>query len=818
MNVRTTLIVSVFMIAGFALNVSGEQPNAVPAHPAWENSLKPSGTPGPEITLAENGQALYRIVLPGEPTSQEQKSAADLKLWLDTMSGASFEIVAEGDDVEVNGREISVGRTRLLTENKPAGHDADLGDEGYAIASEDDRVYLFGGSRRGPIYAVYAFLEEDLGCRWYAGDSATIPHRPTLSVAPVRRTFTPALERRDPFYSDARHSAWSLRNKTASHAVYIPAAWGGYPKFPGHFVHTYNLLMPPEEFFDDHPEYFSLFQGERTDLQLCPTHSEVQRIMVERVLGQLERCPDCRYVDVSPNDWRYYCECPRCHALDEAEGTQAASLLMLVNHVAEKVAKVRPEVTITTLAYLGTYQAPKTMRPRDNVQIVLCTDSHAWDYALLPVEETTDFTQALEAWEATGANVKIWDYVVDFPRHMRPLPNFEVVQENIRLFVKHEVRGVFAQGSHSSNFGIDRARARSWVLAKQLWDPSLDHGPLLRDFFYGYYGKAAEPLYMYNRMLHERWVKAYEQWKGEHPEPAMHDVEEYRRIFHPIAVDFDDAFIDRAKALSDEAMALAEGNAELVRRVEYFSLPILYLLAERGPGEDREAYLVMLNRFERLARREKAVFTRDAYGGPDLDRRLHLWRSVAMIDPEAVHAMPLDNTWWFKPDPGNVGVTREWFDPKLDDSEWGTVRSDLGHRGWESQGYAEYEVGYGWYRQTFTLPEPLDDMENLRLLVGAVDEQAEIWINGRKALSHTSETLKLSKDFLWNTPFHFDPKRYLIDGEPNQITIRVHNALHVGGIWKPVYLTWGQPVTDLHALMDLLRLRFAKRSAEEQQP
>lgn len=234
--------------------------------------------------------------------------------------------------------------------------------------------------------------------------------------------------------------------------------------------------------------------------------------------------------------------------------------------------------------------------------------------------------------------------------------------------------------------------------------------------------------------------------------------------------------------------------------------------AYRGrPGTDRTAYLVLLNEFERIARREGAVYTREAFTGPDLDRRLQLWRRVASIDPETVNFLPLSNKWQFKPDLHVKGIDEAWFAADLDDTDWGTVRSDLGHKGWESQGYSEYEIGYGWYRQTFECPEDTASLENLRLFFGAVDEQADIWINGTKVLSHTTETLRLSKDFLWKTPFHFDAKPFLKPGEPNQLTVRVHNAHHVGGIWRPVYLVWGEPVDDLHALGDFLRRQSTAR-------
>lgn len=809
MNLTKTLFTAAFTAAfAVAFLTTPAAAVGVEPHPGWENSLKPAGEPGQTLTLANNGRTAYRIVYPADATTQEEKAVHELATYLGQITGATFPMVSEAELQRNARRVLSIGRTDLLAEAELSEAEADLGDEGYALLQEGDNLFFLGGRRRGPINAVYAFLEEDLGMRWYTIGTTTVPDMPTLKVAPVSRIYTPQFtDRRDPFYSDAHETQFSLHNRTAAHAAAIPQKWGGYPKFPMHFVHTYNLIMPPEEFFEEHPEYYAEIDGQRRDSQLCPTHPEVQRIFAERVLKRLEACPDCTHVDVSPNDWRWYCECPTCSALDEKEGTYAASMLQLVNHVADEVARVRPEVSITTLAYLGTVKAPKTVRPRDNVVMVLCTDAHAWDYIFLAVDETETFMNALKDWSAIDANIKIWDYAIDFFHYIQPLPNLHVLDRNIDIFEEYGVDGVFMQGSHGGNFGVDRSRLRAWALAKKLWDPSLDMEALSRDFYYGFYGKAAEPLYEYDQMLGEMWKEAHAEWKSLHPEAVTPDKDEYGDVFTSKLTILDQDFVDKALPYFERAFELAGDDAELVRRIEYAKLPILYLQAELGPWEDTAAYMIHLNEFERLARRENVRFTKEAYGGPDLDKRLRMWRGMALIQAEEVQSQMLDNEWKFKPDPEVVGVEKGWFKTDYNDSDWGTVRSDLGHRGWESQGYGDNMEGYGWYRQEFEVPENFRDLPNLRLLFGAVDEQAEVWINGQKAYAHTTANTGMSKDFLWNMPFHFDPVAYLKPGK-NVVAVRVHNDLHVGGIYKPVWLTWGaQTVRDLWVMDEFLRRR-----------
>ena len=60
----------------------------VPPHPDWRNSLAPKGTAAPALTLARDGEAVYTILMPAEPTNVEQKAGADLAEWLCEITGA----------------------------------------------------------------------------------------------------------------------------------------------------------------------------------------------------------------------------------------------------------------------------------------------------------------------------------------------------------------------------------------------------------------------------------------------------------------------------------------------------------------------------------------------------------------------------------------------------------------------------------------------------------------------------------------------------------------------------------------------------------
>lgn len=726
------------------------------------------------LTLAIDGKTDYSILLAASPTTQEQKAAEDLALWLGQITGAKFPIVREGSgQPATGGKFVSIGRTSLRTRSRVARPPLDLGPDGYAIQAAGSNLFITGGKRRGVIDGVYALLEEDLGCRWYIpAVDPVLPHSPTLHLRPVLRAYRPVFEdRRDPYYGDVGYDAdWSLHNRTYGLFARVPAEWGGYPNFMGGFVHTFDMHMPAAEYFKDHPEYFSEIAGKRQPFQLCTTNPEVRRIIIQKVRTYLREHPDTRIVDLSPNDRRDYCECANCKAIDDAEGTKMGSLLTLVNLVADAVREEFPDVRITTLAYLDTVVPPKTIRPRDNVLLWLCTDAHAWSHPNEFVWETPKFSTSMLRWHKVGAKMVVWDYPSDF-RYMHPNINLPVVAENVRWYAEHGATGILYQCMHNWNRAADHSYLRGWVWAKQAWDPYRDTRALMRDFNYGFYGVAAPEMQAYDDMLWGAWG----DWRRHRQEPG------YKGPLTP-------EFIDRGLALMEKAEEVAGADAELVRRIKIAGLPLLYVKLQAGRGPAPKPYLALVDEFDKTAHAADAQFVENAFQTPDLDAKLAYWREKARLDASKLFCLPLSDEWRFKPDAGNVGVAEKWWAADLNDGAWAKMFSNTGN-GWESQGFAGYH-GFGWYRQRFEVPAEVLTQEPLRMFFGSVDEEAWIYINGRPAFEHTVGTTGQPVEVLWNTPFSFDPKPYLKPGE-NVIAVRVHDTLGMAGIWKPVTLIWG---------------------------
>ena len=367
--------------------------------------------------------------------------------------------------------------------------------------------------------------------------------------------------------------------------------------------------------------------GKRTPRQLCLTNPDTLRITIETIRGQLKKNPDTRVVDVSPNDGGGICQCSTCRAINEAEEAGMGTLLRFVNAVGDNLKDDYPRIRVTTLAYLDTKYPPKTTRPRDNVLIWLAVDDHNWEYLLLYVWETPKFQAALKAWNRIGANMIIWDYPIDYHNYIIPLPNMPVVTENMRFYVKHGATGIFLQAQHNQTHGVDRSLMRSWVWAKQLWDLSRDTKALIRDFNYGFYGKAAEPMQEYDDMLWSIWERL-------HADPKK--LYELHKKFMKLGAGsgaspayLTPQFIDKAMNIFGRAEELAGDDKELLSRIELAKLPVLYLKAERGPGDDVKAYLKMIDKFERVAKEHKARNIKSGLRGPFRDEIIKGWRQRA---------------------------------------------------------------------------------------------------------------------------------------------------------------------------------------------
>jgi len=517
------------------------------------------------FVLAENGTTGYVIAVAESASAPEKHAAGELARFLGEMGDVTFRVV-KPEEAE-NQPQIAVGPDAALACGLEPEALEDLGDEGILLRTEGSNLILTGGrgAPRGTLYAVYTFLEDVLGCRWWTHEASTIPKSNRIEVPDLHRRFVPILEYREPFFFHAFDGDWAVRNQSNGHSERLDAMRGGHHTYKG-FVHTFYPLVPPEKYFAEHPEWFSEIDGKRTadHAQLCLTNPELLAFLIERVREWLRESPEATIISVSQNDWYGACQCAHCKAIDEEEGSHAGTMLRFVNAVAEAIEKEFPHVAVDTLAYQYTRKPPKITKPRHNVIVRLC--SIECDFSKpLSDESNRAFREDIEGWSKISDRLYIWDYVTNFRNYTQPHPNWYVLGENVRFFVQHGVKGVFEQGSYQS-FGGEMAELKAWVLAKMLWDPSRDPDALIQEFLRGYYGNAAPHIDAYMRNIHA----------------SVTATGYYLRCFTPVDAPFlsPDVLLASLRHL-EAAESAVWGRPELLARVRLAKLPTMYVVLMR---------------------------------------------------------------------------------------------------------------------------------------------------------------------------------------------------------------------------------------------
>lgn len=516
------------------------------------------------ITLAENGATAYTIVYPESAETPVMKAVSTLADVLFEMTGAKF--YTKSDSTLQSECELVIGQTSRLTDF--VGEKIE-GTDGYTIKTQGQRLYIAGNSALGTANGVYSFLEDYLGVMWVSDTETYIPKTATVSLEPIHKDDIPATAWRNVYCYETAANHWAAKLRLngidgSGETVDQYSQWGTW-------CHSYYYFVPPSEYFDAHPEYYSLYNGRRIyqhenglEAQLCLTNPDVYEIVKTKLARELAANPEKIYWDFSVMDNSSVrgCECENCKALDEAAGSGMGSLLPFIN----KLAQDFPDIYISTLAYFHTIDAPVNgLKAQPNVLIKLCSmpGDQASSYADGANNNAAAFKNRVESWSKITDHLVIWDYVVNFEHLLLPFPNFAVQQANQKFYEDNHVVGIFHQASREQS--DEFANLRAYVLAKLMWaGSSLDVNAVISKYLTVYYGAAAPYIAEYmqsaSELLYRRGTKL-----GLYDLPEWHWFD-YLSVFA----------VKKYEKLFLQAEAAVAGNVQLTDRVKEAKIPVLY--------------------------------------------------------------------------------------------------------------------------------------------------------------------------------------------------------------------------------------------------
>lgn len=504
-----------------------------------------------ECQLVKNGKTNYEIRIPENANKQVKFAATELQKYIRKISDVELPVVSE-NNADESQKAIVIFENQELSAINTVSFNSD----------ENKNILISGGNAQNTLYAVYEFLELQLGCKWFSPEVEKVPTLKTVSVsAPLNYVYTPEITTR------TMHSKlfYDNHNFADKHKVTHEA----FPNYvPTARVHTFHRFVPERDFYKKHPEYYAKRGDRRLHTQLCLTNQEVLQIVKDSVKAYFERYPEAHVISVSSDDNTQYCQCEHCSKIDKEEGSNSGTMIRFVNEVAKEF----PGKTISTLAYQYTRKPCKT-KPLDNVLITLC--SIECDRSAPIEEKCTDFSEDLMGWKELSNNIRIWDYTTQFTNFLAPFPNIHTLQPNIQFFRDNHAKWIFEQHSHNPS---ELFELRSYLTAKLLWNPDLDAEELINEFVNGYYEEAGSFVKKYIDTIHKEIQNNKDFFLFLYGDPAQG----FDSFLSP-------ANLKKYNAFFDEAEAAVADKPEVLERVRVARISTDYAtlgMARNGMSQD----------------------------------------------------------------------------------------------------------------------------------------------------------------------------------------------------------------------------------------
>ena len=414
---------------------------------------------------------------------------------------------------------IYLGDTRAA---RAAGVDSSkLLNAEFRLKVAGDRAYLVGRTGMAASYAMTEFVLRFTDYRFLtmdgAGDPYTVdPAAKATALDVVRR---PRIYDLDLYYRCSRYAdfaalrgVWCRLIRAVSRSDELDASWRVSHQV--RHCHSQFDYCPPETYFKDHPEYYSLgADGLRHGVpnrnsQLCFTNPDVYRIVygtLERIVAKdrAERPTDypCIYDFTQMDSCGRMCQCPDCLALVRKydrkggyrDGGDAGLQLQFVNRLARQIREKYPDVRIRTFAYVSTEEVPRDIVPEDNVIIWLCDLYSRCDHTRpLTHPFNADRRRIFEDWHKLTRNIQVWDYSLyggpwegDYPEVFP-----DATAADIRFFKSLGVDSVFFEHEYD---GQPFWELNVYVMANLAFGPDRDVDELV-DEWCRVYGRAAKPM------------------------------------------------------------------------------------------------------------------------------------------------------------------------------------------------------------------------------------------------------------------------------------------------------------------------------------
>nr|WP_294922916.1 DUF4838 domain-containing protein [uncultured Flavobacterium sp.] len=338
----------------------------------------------------------------------------------------------------------------------------------------------------------------------------------------------------------------------------------------GLWGHTFDQLLPAKEYFKENPKMFALYDHKRHGESICYSNDTVFKIMQNNIAKAIKQKPNAAYFSVSQNDDVVYCECSDCQKLNQKYGSPQGAHYYFLNQIAKQF----PKTKIATLAYLFSYQPPQNLTLASNLYPIVCPIEANRGEALNEGKNLS-IKNTFQKWAQLSKNVMFWDYTVEFSNYLSPFPNLHTFSPNYSFLNTIGIKGVFSQGY--ADVPGSFSELRQYLLAKLLWNSTLDVKKVTSDFLRGYYGKSAPFIQDYLDVLTKN-QKEENKYLDIYSSPVL----ERNTFLSPESIALYDDLLSKADAQNDDLI--------IKKRILKLRLDLEYVFFEQAKFYGKEPH------------------------------------------------------------------------------------------------------------------------------------------------------------------------------------------------------------------------------------
>lgn len=514
-----------------------------------------------------------------------------------------------------------------------------LAPEGYVIRSIGNGLFLRGNLQvpqgftqrvRANYHAVVDLLENYLGVRWlWPGELGTVvPEKDSVVIPALYITDEPALKQRyirNIWASEATMSVAAnalnvlqsttdnYRQSLNSQSEWLRLMRMGATEYQAG-GHMYTGWY--DQYHKEHPEWFAL-QPDGTRVQfprdsvsrerLCVSNTELAKEIANRIILQYREKPHRPGgVGISPNDgggYNFFCMCESCRKLDPANG-QLHSLMfaggserlakdryyldypslsdryaIFYNRIATYVTEEIPEARLVGLAYHVYSDAPLGV---ERIHPAITIGFVRGNY--LSGRDTRDMRKQWDAWASLASRLYYRPNVLHTGNGL-PFNYARAMGKDLQYYYQTGMIGVDYDSliGHWATQGLNY-----YVLAKLLWDPSLDADELIEDYCRSGFGEAWEHVQLYLSSLEqmtEEFADLHDRYDEEKAKAELMAEERDQEVdTRALARPFSRAYVqtytpERIAALREmlrQAQQVVEGDELLLKRIHFLEYGLNY--------------------------------------------------------------------------------------------------------------------------------------------------------------------------------------------------------------------------------------------------